>query len=181
VDPADFAEQQKKGVGQGAKKLEVPRDICDVCNLFGHPIFASRLRFADMKVKAGTWHELLLQVRDGVAIDRETGTVAGPMKFDFEVVPPGVQFELAVTADNVEDWQLAMLFAAVEAMNDGVGRLGGSTSRGLGAVELKFDKYLDMTAPELLTGKKEPKTDLDELRRRCAGQLSEVLGNGGQQ
>ncbi|MEO0082698.1 MAG: CRISPR-associated RAMP protein Csx7 [candidate division WOR-3 bacterium] len=178
VDPGKFSQQQKRGVPQGEQELRVPEDICDVCDLFGHPNFASRLRFADLPVDQETWHELLLQVRDGVAIDRETSTVARPMKYDFEVVPAGVHFKLKVAADNVEDWQLGLFFAAVDALNSGFNRLGGSTSRGLGSVTIRWQKYRDLTANDIIAGKAEEKTDVANFRTGCGKRLQELLNSG---
>lgn len=181
VNPADFSKEEKDKVPLDKRKWFVPEKLCDVCNLFGHPNFASRLRFADLPVDGNTWHELLLQVRDGVAIDRETGTVAGPMKYDFEVVPAGVHFKLKVAADNVDDWQLGLFFAAVDALNLGFNRLGGSTSRGLGSVTVVWEKYRDLKANDIIAGRAEEKKDEAGFRESCGEKLRELLNSGRQQ
>jgi CRISPR-associated RAMP protein (TIGR02581 family) len=180
VNPKEYSKAVKE---RRTPSKDIPGNLCRVCNLFGHPNFASRLRFKDLPVEKSTWHEMMLQVRDGVAIDRETGTVSGGKKYDFEVVPPGVKFALKVTADNVEDWQLGLLFSAFQMFNDGITRLGGATSRGLGSVEIAVEKYLDATADELLSGAAQEKSetgDVDAFRQQCLAALqAELKPNGG--
>lgn len=171
VNPADYSRQQKEGVPAGATRIELPRDLCDVCDLFGHPSFASRLVFRDLPVLTDSWHELLLQVRDGVAIDRETGTVHGGQKYDFEIVPAGVRFDLRITADNPEDWQLGLLFVAVDALNSGFAGLGGARSRGLGSVQIQFTSHIVASAAELLTGTARLVEECAEFQDTCASAL----------
>lgn len=109
---------------------------CAVCKLFGAPYIASRVYISDLIVEPETWDPLLLQVRDGVAIDRESLTAAEKKKFDLEIVPPGVRFRLEILVENPTDEELGLLFWALQLYEDGYARLGGASSRGTGRVRL---------------------------------------------
>ena len=169
VNPGDYSKAVKEG---RTPNPDVPEGLCDVCNLFGHPNFASRLRFKDLPVDEKTWHELLLQVRDGVAIDRETGTAAVSKKYDFEIVPAGVRFKLEITAENVQDDELGLLCVAVNALKEGYVCVGGSTSRGLGSVDLQITSFVDADAARLLAGNATSSTKVARLKARCRAALS---------
>lgn len=79
-------------------------------------------------------------VRDGVRIDRQTGTAEDKFKFDFEVLPAGTRFrvrlELVVYSELpygvMRDDLLAMFRAMLDALASGDIRLGARTRRGLG-------------------------------------------------
>lgn len=112
----------------------VAEKSCLICQTFGSPWLASPVRVRDLPVVADEWFGQF-QVRDGVAIDRDKGTVAvGP--YDYEVVPAGTRFELRITAENLADWQRGMLWLGLRALERGDVPLGGFTSRGLGWVRL---------------------------------------------
>lgn len=110
----------------------IERFACLACRTFGAPGLASHLRFEDAFPVDSAW----VQVRDGVAIDRDLGRVHGSQKYDYEVIEPGAVFELRVAGINLEDWQLGLLLAALDLLFDGTVRIGGFGSRGLGRVEL---------------------------------------------
>ena len=112
----------------------ITRKSCLLCQTFGSPWLASPVRVRDMPVVAGEWFDQF-DVRDGVAIDRDKGTVAvGP--YDYEVLPAGTRFELCITAENLADWQRGLLWLGLRALERGDVALGGFTSRGLGWVRL---------------------------------------------
>jgi len=126
---------------------------CWVCKLFGSPWLASKVQFVDLHV-ASEWTPELLAVRDGVAIDRESETAAARKKFDFEVVPPGTQFQLEIVVENPEDYELGMLIFGMDLLNDGLALLGGNKSRGLGRVRIELEEVEEIT----------PQTILEELK-----------------
>lgn len=109
---------------------------CRVCKLFGAPYLASRVYISDLAVDPKTWDPLLLQVRDGVAIDRESQTAAEKKKFDLEVILPGVRFQLEIVVENPTDEELGLLLWALQLYDDGYARIGGASSRGTGRVRL---------------------------------------------
>ncbi|MCK6505018.1 CRISPR-associated RAMP protein Csx7 [Myxococcota bacterium] len=101
-------------------------DICLACATFGAPGLASHVKTADCVLDAS------LQVRDGVAMDRDLGRASDRLKYDFEVVEPGANLALEIHLENATDWQVGLLLAMVEDLDAGFARVGGFGSRGLG-------------------------------------------------
>jgi len=135
---------------------------CWVCRAFGSPWIASKVQIIDMPV-VSKWRSELLRVRDGVAIDRESETAQTQMKFDFEVVPPGVQFGFEVLIENPEDHEMGMLILGLDMLNEGLALLGGNKSRGLGRVRIDIEEISELT----------PKILLDRLRGKTVENLPE--------
>ena len=120
---------------------------CDVCKLFGSPVQAGRLRVSDGTVK--NWANVV-QVRDGVVIDRDSQTAVDGLKYDYEVVPSGSRFKLRIDLDNPRDRDLTLLGAALFEWRSG-SRIGGFTSRGLGRFHLEEEinlKGVDLGDPK---------------------------------
>lgn len=86
------------------------------------------------------------EIRDGVGIDRVTGTAARRIKFDRAILPRGTRLPLRLVWE-VESGQeeaiRVMLSALVTALIDGEIRFGAAKSRGLGRVRM-------MQAPTIL-------------------------------
>lgn len=138
------------------KKNREEDQICDcaVCRLFGefYPNKktdkskggrASRLWIYDAKLISAPRPF----VRDGVGIDRRTGTAASAaqVKFDTEVVPAGAKFELRVELEDVNDDDKMLLAAALAEWQAGRGWLGGNTGRGLGNAKLDKIQFMRNT------------------------------------
>ncbi|NTW87850.1 MAG: hypothetical protein HGB26_01715 [Desulfobulbaceae bacterium] len=85
--------------------------------------------------------EKKIEIRDGVAINPETGTAKSHMKFDIEVLPAGtvfpVRIELIVEKIAEEADLLGLLTKAVSGLSNGDISLGMRRSRGLGAVNVR--------------------------------------------
>jgi CRISPR/Cas system CSM-associated protein Csm3 (group 7 of RAMP superfamily) len=90
---------------------------------------------SDLGVDPGRWFGQF-QVRDGVAIDRDTETVAGAQLYNYEVVPADTRFNCRVVVENARDWQLGLVWLALQPFIRGEMSLGGFRSRGLGHVKL---------------------------------------------
>src|SRR5579884_3027756 len=89
----------------------IAANTCDVCKLFGSPLQAARLRCAD-----GTlWDDAapVVQVRDGVVLDRDSHTAVRGLKYDYEVAPAGVRYGVRFDLDNATDADLALFGAAL--------------------------------------------------------------------
>ena len=91
--------------------------------------------------------DIIPEIRDGVAIDRYSGTAANGMKYDRQILPKGTKLKLELllecSAHSKEDTygnsspavnQLSFLIKALES---GKIRLGASKTRGLGKVKLE--------------------------------------------
>ena len=109
------------------------RNVCPACRLFGSLRWRGRFHIDDgylTEASVATSTEL----RDGIAIDRVTGGVAGNAKFDMEVLPAGVAFGTQLRVVNFEMWQLGWLAYVLRDLADGHLSVGSGTSRGLGRV-----------------------------------------------
>ena len=119
---------------------DVERHSCLVCRTFGSPWLASHVQVKDLLLHPSLVDPevgfALFEIRDGVAIDRDTGTVSGGKLYDYEVVPSGAYFGLEMVLENVQPWQLGLLVLGLAPFERGVTAVGGGRSRGLGAVRL---------------------------------------------
>ena len=132
---SDVREAYQKTLKKGwqTRQQWIEDNTCDVCQLFGSPVKAGRLWVSDGTLKE--WASVV-QVRDGVVIDRDSRTAVDGLKYDYEVVPPSSRFELCIDLENPLDADLALLGAALFEWHAG-SSLGGFTSRGLGRFHLE--------------------------------------------
>lgn len=135
---------------------------CAVCRLFGdvNPSDAEGCTSAASQLLVFNARPIdappYFLIRDGVGVDRVTGTAAkaGAVKFDLEVVPPGATFELRMELRNASQEDEQLLAAGLAEWADGRLWLGGRVARGLGAFELynlQF-KILSLDTPEQVLG-----------------------------
>lgn len=136
----------------------VLRESCTVCRLFGAPWLASKPKICDLYLNPldepnttanrdrrhregdSQWFGRV-EVRDGVAIDRDTETASGGRKYDFEVVPRETAFDLHIRVDNASNEELGLLFLGLREFTSGGAWVGGNTSRGLGLVQIEWDEF----------------------------------------
>lgn len=103
---------------------------------------ASFLLVENAEVKPPTGKQILLdEIRDGVGIDRVTGTAAKQIKFDRALLPRGTQisFEMCVELGGDEARQNEarhLTHTLLRALQAGQIRFGAAKSRGLGCVEV---------------------------------------------
>jgi CRISPR/Cas system CSM-associated protein Csm3 (group 7 of RAMP superfamily) len=109
-----------------------------VCQVFGSPWLASKVQVRDAPV-APLWFDQY-QVRDGVAINRDTQTAEAGLKYDYEVVPAQTRFDFMLVAENLTAAQIGMLFVGLHPFEHGEIGLGGFRSRGLGTVQLQWQE-----------------------------------------
>ncbi len=105
---------------------------CTACRLFGSPWIGSRLLFKDASLRNASDLAVVTQIRDGVGIDRDLGAAATTIKYDFETVVPGAQFDVEVIAENVELWELGFLMSIFRLWGEGHTAIGGKSTRGTG-------------------------------------------------
>lgn len=127
-------EDEHEDAATQAKRLRdrLQKRLCCICRTFGAPGLASHVVFRD----AVASHDTLVERRDGVGIDRDLGRVSGARKYDFEVVPAGTEFKLVIALDSADPWQVGLVVVGVELLSQGMLRIGGMSSRGLGEVEV---------------------------------------------
>jgi CRISPR-associated protein Csm3 len=148
-------------------RSEVLDQLCNTCLLFGSPFAASRVNINDLYMAAKEWSGVV-QIRDGVAIDRDSEKAKDRLKYDFEVVPASATFDLTITLENATNEDLQLLCMGLSEFVHGFGFIGGKRSRGLGACRL--DK-LHVSALELKGPNGEEIVDARERNRRLSNYL----------
>jgi CRISPR-associated RAMP protein (TIGR02581 family) len=131
------------------KDSEIESDSCLVCQVFGSVNIASKVKIRDLHVIESLWFGQF-EVRNGVAIDRDTETAADQKLYDFEVVPAGTQFDCELVIENASDWQMGLLESGLRFFEMGEAEIGGGRSRGLGRVQIEWNIRNSIDAGTLL-------------------------------
>lgn len=157
--------RHRSGDDQRTAALGQPH--CSVCQLFGSRVIASHVRISDAMLKdAETLKRsgrIPIEVRDGVAIDRDLRTAYGGQKYDFEVVAPGTIFDLELFVENPRPWLMGLLTIGLDQLAEGFTAVGGFTSRGLGRVTLRWNSFTRYDANALLAGEPPTETAAPEI------------------
>lgn len=113
---------------------------------FGAPWVAGRIFFKDALVDRSLWFDQF-EIRNGVALNRDTETVEQGLLYDYEVVPAGMRFGFELVLENAAPWQLGMALLALRPWQNGDVQIGGFRSRGLGHVQLieLAARYFELT------------------------------------
>lgn len=158
---------------------------CQTCRLFGGIAVAGKLRFKDAEYISQNGKKCQYEKRDGVGIDRDTGSVSGNAKFDYEIIPRGSRFRFTLIAENLDDEQKKQLDFVIGLLD---GTLipgdylafGGKTTRGLGRMRLEnvkketVDQTAIMTKLQAmgLAAEKGDEMHLKELKREVCGSFT---------
>ena len=110
--------------------------LCDTCLLFGSPFAAALLNVNDLYMPPEEWSGII-QIRDGVAIDRDTEKAKDRLKYDFEVVPASAVFDLEIVLENATEKDIQLICVGLSEFVHGFGIIGGKRSRGLGVSKLE--------------------------------------------
>ena len=121
---------------QEAIRDQARAELCDTCRLFGSPFSASRIAINDLYMPPGAWNGII-QMRDGVAIDRDSEKAKDRLKYDFEVVPASATFDLAISLENATERDLQLVSVGLSEFVHGFATIGGKRSRGLGVCRLE--------------------------------------------
>jgi len=114
---------------------ELYRQSCFACRMFGNTVIAGHVRITDAYPQG----EVLIEERNGVAIDRIFGSVAvGP--FNLEVATQG-KFEASLLVRNFTLAQLGLLALVLRDLKLGRVGVGFGKSRGLGRVKARFTEF----------------------------------------
>jgi CRISPR/Cas system CSM-associated protein Csm3 (group 7 of RAMP superfamily) len=83
--------------------------------------------------------------RDGIKIDRNTGTTELHSKFDYNFLSEGAEFEFEIILENVDKGELELVLLGLQDIIEG-DLFGGKLSRGIGKTRLELTdiKYIDL-------------------------------------
>ncbi len=128
------------------------KELCSACLTWGSPFMAGCVRVPDLRLSAQHALGHATEIRDGVGLDRDSGTAADSVKFDLEVLPAGAQFDFELVCE--PEANLAVVCLAIGELRHGNVPLGGRTTRGLGHVTLDnfCIKQVDLSNPSELVG-----------------------------
>ena len=159
-----FNNRRRKSNWSEAKLVAIlDKELCDTCKLFGSPFSASKIFFSDLYVDE--WAEAT-QVRDGVAIDRDSERAVDGLKYNYEVVSVGSIFKVEIVLEDPSATDLCLACMGLNEFASGMGGIGGMRSRGLGNCQL-----IDLAGYELdLT---DDKTRCDRLGKYLIGRILE--------
>jgi len=143
-DEATLLEYLTRGVPINGQTIR----LCDTCWLFGSPYVASKISFSDLYLAEDI--EGIVQVRDGVAIDRDSEKQVSGLLYNYEVVAPTTPFRMEILLEDPTDTDLRLTCLGLSEFLSGFGGLGGRRSRGLGRCDLMNLKIyeLDLTAED---------------------------------
>lgn len=152
IDDTYYREKKEKYRDKnGYKDKELAEDIyvneCDVCKLFGGKYFGPKICISDAKLRDGS--KAYTQVRDGVAINRDTLTAEDGMKYDFECVDAGCEFTLEISVDNLDEEYEILLKILITYLESGEMKIGGKTSSGFGKVKLYDAKVYKISKDDM--------------------------------
>jgi len=122
--------------GMNLNTAEEYKELCHACRIFGHTVHAGHFIASDAYPRIAL---NILPVRQGVAIDRFSGSSQTNALFDMEVAVEG-QFELKIALVNFEIWQVGLLALTLRDLAEGRLLLGFGKSRGLGKVTLSLEQ-----------------------------------------
>ncbi|MCI0526058.1 MAG: RAMP superfamily CRISPR-associated protein, partial [Nitrospira sp.] len=129
---------------------DIEHNLCAVCKVFGSTVIGGKVRVDDLPLTElfEPLASSLTEVRDGVGIDRDSGTAVDTAKFDYEVIPSLTAFRFYLTAENLEQQDAALLALSLLEMMSGSVPLGGKSTRGLGRCRLHLEKAFYFDFPQ---------------------------------
>jgi CRISPR-associated RAMP protein (TIGR02581 family) len=147
-----FRDKSRKGNWNEPKlvaELAEQGRLCATCKLFGSQFTASKIQFHDLYLSGAS--DAITQVRDGVAIDRDSEKARDGLLYNFEVVPANYCFDMTIQLDESTREELALVCAGISEYASGFGQIGGKRSGGLGKCQLVGLRIfeLDLVDPKL--------------------------------
>ncbi|MBM3238310.1 CRISPR-associated RAMP protein [Candidatus Poribacteria bacterium] len=151
-DPLDDRSYCRRTLN-GRNSQTIYRESCTICKLFGSTQMASHLRIYDAYPTKP--QEIILEERNGVAIDRVFGSVAvGP--FNYQVVTAGT-FVTKIYLKNFITAQLGLLALTIRDFDEQRVGIGFARTRGMGQIYMKA-KSIEIIYPAAIIENERIKT-----------------------
>ena len=149
----DFLKKIQKIESEQEKAQKIYEQSCEICKLFGGRGFAGKLHFKDAYYIGDA--PCAYEHRDGVGIDRETGSAQKGVKYDFDIIPKGTKFDFVLIAENLDQEQTAFFYYIRDLLcgngltDEDYLSVGGKTTRGLGRIRLIDVQESSVTAEDI--------------------------------
>ncbi|MCD6327721.1 hypothetical protein J7M28_09220 [bacterium] len=169
--------------GKSGERARIPCSLikaapCSVCGLFGSKRNTSRLWIRDLNL-SDPWSESLSQIRSTLGISRSKRIGIDSSARQVEMIPAGLKFSFEVLVSEPEDWELGLLFWAMDEIGGGICRLGGGRRLGLGHVALSMDRLEVLGVGSNLKPRTEvylPKIEARKPKEEASEDVSTKLG-----
>lgn len=130
--------QERENWSEETLLAQLNGKLCHTCKLFGSPYRASRIYFSDLlPPDEDALASRMIQIRDGVAIDRDSEKAVDRLKYDYEVVASAQTFQLQIFLEDPCPEDLALTSLGLVEFISGMAYLGGKRSRGLGNCQIQ--------------------------------------------
>lgn len=152
------------------EQIQRVKDFSWVEFIFGTPFHEGKIDIWDAKCATATdkkngnekkflgWDDnTLTYVETSVAIDPVKGTAIDKLLYKYEVVPPGVKFEVDIVGQNLSDLEIGLVLLALEGFNSHIYpiQIGSKGGNGYGRVKYESGKIYGLSNTEVkdwLTG-----------------------------
>lgn len=146
----------------------IEQNCCSVCQLFGSPLTAGRLYIDDAFLNNA--EDFVLSKRDGVGINRDSGTSMDSVKYDYDVANTGLKYAISMEAQEVTEQEMGLIALGILEWKHAGIRIGGKTTRGLGhaVIEDISVSHIDLSRVDerkayLLKGEMKRENNVDEF------------------
>jgi CRISPR-associated RAMP protein (TIGR02581 family) len=165
--------KEKGRINEEKFTQRIMENCCTACSIFGSTEIASRIYFKDIFILERNI-AIKTEIRDGVAIDRDTGTAKKGAKFDYEIAPAGCSFKFEAILDNVETWEVGLIGLVLQSWQAGGIAIGGKKSSGLGwgrLQNIKLEKVDEKGLLAYLIENKKESVDFNSLIKELKNKL----------
>jgi CRISPR-associated RAMP protein (TIGR02581 family) len=129
--------QTRVKAGKEEGVIEVLRNYCLICRLFGTASYSSHIRISDAYPSQTEIPST--SVKTGIAIERRSGGAKAGALYQVEFVNPGAKFYGSIILHNFPNYGIGLLAEILEQINQGYVKIGGFKSRGFGSVRITIE------------------------------------------
>jgi len=115
----------------------INENFCDVCKIYGSMGLKGFVFFTDAYPSSN--ETIKLGSKSQISINRRMGDTVRGSLHQVEYMYPGSKFDFNMLIQNLNDYQLALLFASIKMINSEQAYLGSFSTKGFGRVAFLFE------------------------------------------